>query len=64
MSLPDLTELPPAITVPEAAEILGCSSSAAYEAIRAGDFPVPVLRIGRKIVVPSRPLLEQLGLAT
>lgn len=58
----DLEALPPTVTVPDAAEILGCSTSAAYEAIRAGDFPVPVLRIGRAIRVPSRPLLEALGL--
>lgn len=49
-------------TVPEAAELLGCSPSAAYEAIKAGDFPVPVLRIGRKIVVPAAPLHAALGI--
>ena len=51
----------PTLTVPEAAEILGCSASALYEAIRAGDSPVRALHIGRKIVIPTRPLLEQLG---
>lgn len=55
-------DLPPTLTVPKAAELLGCSPSAAYEAIRAGDFPVAVVRIGRKIVVPTRPLLNVLGI--
>lgn len=49
------------LTVPEAAALLGCSTSAAYDAIRSGDFPTPVVRIGRKIVVPARPLLDLLG---
>ncbi len=57
------TDLPPTITVPEAAELLGLSTTALYAAIRAGECPVKVLRIGRRIVVPTRPLLELLGLA-
>jgi predicted site-specific integrase-resolvase len=58
--LPD--PMPLTIPVAVAAEWVGCSTSAAYEAIRSGDFPVPVLRVGRKIVVPTRPLLEALGI--
>jgi excisionase family DNA binding protein len=64
VSLPDLAELPPTLTVPEAAELLGCSPSALYESIRAGDAPVKVLRVGRAIRVPTKPTLELLGLAT
>lgn len=59
----DVAQLPPTVDVPTAAQLLGCSTSALYEAIRSGDSPVNVLRIGRKIVVPTRPLLELLGLA-
>jgi len=59
----DPSTLPPTIPVPRAAEILGCSADALYAAIRADESPVSVLRIGRKIVVPTAPLLEQLGIA-
>ena len=38
------------VSVPEAAEILGISASAAYEAARLGD--LPALRIRGRIVVP------------
>ena len=58
----DLQAPPPTITVPEAAELLGCSSSALYEAIRDGDAPVKVLRVGRAIRIPTAPLLAELGI--
>lgn len=58
------TDLPPTLTVRDAAGILGCSTSALYDAIKADEAPVPFLRIGRKIVIPTRPMLELLGMAT
>lgn len=55
--------LPAASDVPVVAErLLGVSRDAAYESIAAGTFPVPVLRVGRRIRVPLRPLLDVLGL--
>jgi predicted DNA-binding transcriptional regulator AlpA len=39
--------------VQTAGAILGIGRSKAYELVRAGEFPVPVLRIGRRIVVPT-----------
>jgi hypothetical protein len=60
--LPDPTQQP-TVGVDEAAALLSCSTWAAYEAIRRGDFPVPVLKVGRKIRIPTMPLLRQLGLA-
>jgi len=38
------------VTVEEAAQILGIGRSSAYEAVRRGD--LPVIRIGRRYVVP------------
>ena len=38
------------ISVPEAGERLGIGRNAAYEAARRGD--IPVVRIGKRIVVP------------
>ena len=46
------------VTVPEAARQLGISRSFAYQAIARGDFPVPVLRIGGRVVV-SRAALDR-----
>lgn len=49
------------VSVPTAAEWLGISKRQAYALIRDGEFPFPVLRMGRRVVVPTRPLLEALG---
>ncbi|ART20576.1 hypothetical protein CBE89_02975 [Corynebacterium striatum] len=50
------------ITIREAAQLLGISVSGAYTAIRAGSFPTKVIQIGGRYVVPTRPLLDLLGL--
>jgi excisionase family DNA binding protein len=42
------------VTVPEAATILGISRSFAYELIGRGE--LPVVRFGRRVVVPRRAL--------
>lgn len=47
--------------VPEAAVRLGISKLTAYEAIRKGTFPVEVVKIGRRVVVPARALDRLLG---
>lgn len=50
-------------TVPVAGEILGglCETEA-YRLHRAGQFPVPVLQVGRKLIVPVQPILSLLGI--
>lgn len=51
----------PTMKVPAVAEALGCSSWEMYQLIKRGESPVPVIRLGRKIVVPTqavRRLLE------
>jgi predicted DNA-binding transcriptional regulator AlpA len=47
--------------VQTAAAVLGLSRTAAYELIRVGGWPTPVLRLGRLIRVPTAPLLALLG---
>jgi hypothetical protein len=50
-------------TVEVAAEVLGVSRGAAYDAIKRGTFPVPVLKLSRRRwVVPTAHLLRLLGL--
>jgi excisionase family DNA binding protein len=51
------------LTVDEAAAVLGVSTWAAYEAIKAGDFPVEVVHVGRRVLVPRRLLEAKLGIA-
>lgn len=53
---------PPTITIPVAAELLGISASSAYAAVRDGKFPVKVIQISGRYVIPTKPLLELLGL--
>lgn len=52
----------PTITAVEVAPILGMSKSATYAAIRAGEFPFPTIRIGSRIVIPTAPIREALGI--
>jgi hypothetical protein len=49
-------------TVPLAGAVFGYSQTQAYEAVKAGTFPVPVIHCGRRIVVPVAPILAALGL--
>ena len=60
----DPAELPPALDLPDAARLLGISRTAAYELVRTDAWPSPVLRLGHRIKIPTRPLLELLGLPT
>ncbi|MBC6769301.1 MULTISPECIES: helix-turn-helix transcriptional regulator [Corynebacterium] len=53
---------PTVFTVREAARALRIGESTAYAAIRDGDFPVPIIRIGGRYAVPAKPLLDLLGL--
>lgn len=55
--------LPPVVDVLTAAAILGIGRTAAYELIRIGQWPTPVLRVGKLIRVPSAPLLELVGVS-
>jgi excisionase family DNA binding protein len=56
---PDVTELPPTVTVEHAARLLGVSRSAAYRAAAKGQ--LPTISFGRRLLVPTSRLLEMLG---
>jgi excisionase family DNA binding protein len=61
----NIRDLPPTLTVEQAAEILGCGRGLAYDLIRHNQFPCPVLRLGtRRYVIPTAGLLHVLGLTT
>ena len=62
LSHEDLQVLPPLVNVPTAAAALGISRSTAYELIRTGGWPTPVLHLGTVIRIPSRDLKKLIGL--
>jgi hypothetical protein len=57
-----MTELqyPPVLDLPAAARLLGIGRTLAYQLVRTGQWPTPVIRVGRLIKVPTQPLLELL----
>ncbi len=57
----DPTALPPMLTVPQAARVLGIGRTLAYELIRTDAWPTPVIRAGKLIKVPTAPLLGLLA---
>jgi excisionase family DNA binding protein len=59
MRILELSKLPPTISVEEAAVLLGISRSAAYRAAKAGQ--LVTFRVGRRLLVPTAPLLRILG---
>lgn len=64
-----MENIPPAVTsqtfnVDSAARLLGIGRSTAYECIRQGTCPVPVIHVGNRYLVPSAPLLRLLDTGT
>jgi hypothetical protein len=50
-------------TVPIAGEIIaGLCKDESYRAVQRGTFPVPVVKCGRRMVVPVAAILELLGI--
>lgn len=58
----DLTKLPPTVDIVTAARILGVGRTVAYELVREGAWPTPVIHVGRKIRVPTAPLLAMVSI--
>lgn len=56
-------KLPPTLTVGQLAPLLGVHKITLYKAVRAGECPVPVLHFGRRVVFPTQPVIDLLGLA-
>jgi len=50
----------PTLTVEEAGELLGISRNSAYQAVKTGE--IPVLRVGKRLLVPTARLRVLLGL--
>lgn len=56
----DAADVPTTISVQEAGQLIGISTRTAYRAANRGQ--IPTMRIGRRLFVPTRPLLAMLGL--
>jgi hypothetical protein len=53
--------LPATVDIETAGAVLGIGRSKSYELARAGEFPVRVLRIGRRYLVPTNLILKLIG---
>jgi len=63
VTVEQMRNLPPVVDVLTAAAILGIGRTAVYELIRIGQWPTPILRLGKLIRVPSAPLLDLVGVS-
>ena len=62
MTADEVRALPAVVDLQTAARVLGLGRSAAYELVRLGTWPTPVIRLGRLIKVPSAPLAALVGI--
>ena len=58
--LPDPSDRP-CISADEAFTHLGIDRTTGYRAIKTGSFPLPVIRVGRTIRIPTAALLQLLA---
>lgn len=61
MTMSELLELPPAVSVATAARALGIGKDKAYELIKADRFPARVIRLGSTSRVATASLWDALG---
>jgi len=64
MNTQDLRDLPVVVDLLTAAAVLDIGRTTAYELVRTGQWPTPILRMGGRIKVPTAPLLDLLGVST
>jgi hypothetical protein len=57
---PERSVLPATLDVITAAGLLGIGRTLAYQLVRTGGWPTPLIRLGKAIRVPTRPLLDLL----
>jgi excisionase family DNA binding protein len=53
--------LPYVLDIVEAAALLSVGRTTAYKLVHDGQWPTPVLRLGRLIKIPTQPLLDLLA---
>jgi excisionase family DNA binding protein len=60
MTRDEIHALPALLDVTTAAQVLGIGRSLAYQLVRTGQWPTPVLRVGRLVKIPTAPLVRLL----
>lgn len=63
MNPQEVRSLPAVVDLPIAAAALEIGRTTAYELVRTGNWPTPLIRLGHRIKVPTAPLLDLLGLS-
>ena len=57
------TPMSATLTISEVAVLLGVSRNTAYEQAKSGEIAgVPVISVGRRLLVPRKPILDALGI--
>ena len=59
-TLADLDRLPPTLTTPQLAALLGVHPESVYDGVRRGDFPLEPIRVGRRILWATAAVLRLL----
>lgn len=62
LKLKGLRDLPPRLLIPEAGRWLGISRAKSYLLAQAGEFPVPVHKVGGRFYVLTADLARALGI--
>lgn len=62
-SVESVRELGLVTDVETAADVLGIGRTLAYDLVKTQQFPIPVVRLGRRIIVPVPELLALLGVS-
>lgn len=61
-SAEEVRRLPVVVDVPTAGRCFGLGRDGAYDLARQGQFPVPVLKLGRSLRVTRASLMQALGI--
>lgn len=62
LSFTEMFDLPVAVDLRTAAKALGIGSTTAYRLIREGQFPCPIIRVGKRYRIPTIDLMRALGI--
>jgi predicted DNA-binding transcriptional regulator AlpA len=62
MTPEEVLALPTSVGIETAARAFGMSRAKAYQLAKSGEFPVPVLALGKRYRVPTAPIKRLLGL--
>ena len=62
MTVEEILSLPVSVPLVQAGRAFGLGRSAAFDLYHRGEFPVGVLRVGKRLLVPRAQILRALGI--